>query len=127
YHGGKALGKWPQEVPHRVTLVYGRPMPPTATAAEVRMAIQKLSADAALARNPERRPVHRQFVRVAARHPFRACFFDPAGQAKVLNYGKALAGAWCLADRLRPLLGDDAMVGIWLPPSVGAALTNIAV
>ena len=43
-----------------------------------------------------------------------------------LNYGQALAGAMLLARRLRPILGDAPMVGIWLPPGIGAALSNIA-
>jgi acyl-[acyl-carrier-protein]-phospholipid O-acyltransferase/long-chain-fatty-acid--[acyl-carrier-protein] ligase len=42
-----------------------------------------------------------------------------------LSYGKALAGVMCLAARLKPLLGDEPMVGVWLPASVGGALTNI--
>ena len=43
-----------------------------------------------------------------------------------LNYGKTLAGAMCLARVLRRLLGDAPIVGIWLPPSIGGVLTNVA-
>ena len=32
-----------------------------------------------------------------------------------------------LARQLRPILGDAPMVGIWLPPSVGGVLANVAV
>src|SRR5262249_49973305 len=42
------------------------------------------------------------------------------------SYGKVLAGAMCLARELRPALKDDAMVGVWLPPSAPAAIVNIA-
>ena len=44
-----------------------------------------------------------------------------------MKYGKALAGAKILTRHLRPHLKDDAMVGLWLPPSAGGALANIAV
>src|SRR5262249_36197837 len=89
---------------------------------------QVLSADAALRRRAHRRPVHRQFVRTAARHPFWPCFLDPNNAQKpVYRYGEVLAGAKILAAKLRPLLGDAPMVGLWLPAAVGGAFANIAV
>lgn len=42
-----------------------------------------------------------------------------------LNYGKTLAGAMCLRGWLKPRLGPEPMVGLWLPSSVGGALANI--
>ncbi|MBY0527078.1 MAG: AMP-binding protein [Gemmataceae bacterium] len=124
YRGGKILWKFPQELPYPVSVGFGKPLPPTAPAAEVRLAIQKLSAEAAAART-SRRPVHRQFVRSAARHPFHPCVGDSTNP-NILSYGKALAGAMIFARKLRPLLGEDRMVGLWLPPSVGGVLSNIA-
>src|SRR5262249_54685872 len=82
YRGGKLIWKWPLELPYPVTISYGQPMPPTAKAVDVRLAIQKLSADSALERNSRPPPVHRRFVRVAARHPFRPCIIDPLVQKK---------------------------------------------
>src|SRR5205085_6990759 len=93
---------------------------------EVRQAIQKLSADCAIERIDERRPVHRQFVHLAARHPFRGCLVDPNNNGKVSRYGEVLAGTQILARLLRPLLGDEAMVGLWLPPSAAGAFANMA-
>lgn len=125
YKNGKVLWKWPQELPYPVSVSFGAPMPPTATAAEVRLAIQKLSADCAVRRSERRRPVHRQFVRTAARHPFRRCLGDSLVVPQFLKYGEVLAGAMILARRLRPILGDEKMVGVWLPPSAGGAIANI--
>jgi acyl-[acyl-carrier-protein]-phospholipid O-acyltransferase/long-chain-fatty-acid--[acyl-carrier-protein] ligase len=128
YRGGKLIWKWPQELPYPVTVAFGPPMPADSKAVDVRQAIQKLSADCALARANSRPLVHRQFVRMAARHPFRPCIIDPLVQKKgPLSYGKVLAGAMCLARELRPMLANDTMVGIWLPPGAPAALLNIAV
>jgi acyl-[acyl-carrier-protein]-phospholipid O-acyltransferase/long-chain-fatty-acid--[acyl-carrier-protein] ligase len=126
FHGGKLFWKWPQEIPYPAWVAFGKPLPATAEAAEVRLAIQKLSADCAIARSHERRSVHRQFVRMASRHPFRPCLIDTTGKGQTLRYGKVLAGAMCLAQKLRPLLGAEKMVGLWLPPAVGAAIANIA-
>lgn len=125
YRGGKILWKWPLEIPYPVSVSFGEPMPATSSAAEVRLAIQKLSADAAFARLDRRRPIHRQFVRTAARHPFRPCMGDST-LPKLLTYGRALTGAILMARKLRPLLGDAPMVGLWLPSSVGGALANVA-
>jgi acyl-[acyl-carrier-protein]-phospholipid O-acyltransferase/long-chain-fatty-acid--[acyl-carrier-protein] ligase len=125
YSGGKILWKWPQELPYPVQVAFGEPLPPSTSAAEVRLAIQKLSADCAIVRSAWRRPVHRQFVRTAARHPFRPCISDSASMQQ-LNYAKTLAGAMLLARQLRPILGNEKMVGVWMPPSVGGALANIA-
>jgi len=125
YQGGKLLWKWPQEIPYPVQVGFGSPMAPTTPAGEVRLAIQKLSADAAIARTAQRKPAHRQFVRAACRFPFRPCIADTASKLE-LNYAKTLAGAMILARQLRPKLGDEKMVGVWLPPSVGGCLANVA-
>src|SRR5262249_50967404 len=115
-------------LPLAVEADLGPPLPPGVAAAAVWQAVQVLSADAALRRRARRRPVHRQFVRTAARHPFWPCFFDPNNAQKpIYRYGEVLAGAKILARKLRPLLGDAPMVGLWLPAAVGGAIANIAV
>jgi acyl-[acyl-carrier-protein]-phospholipid O-acyltransferase/long-chain-fatty-acid--[acyl-carrier-protein] ligase len=127
YQGRSFFWKLPQRVPYVVHVNFGPPLPPTADAFTVRQAIQLLSAESAVRRIPERKPVHRQFVRTAVRHPLRSCIVDSNYKPPMLNYGKTLTAVKILMRRLRPLLADDAMVGIWLPPSAGAAITNIAV
>jgi acyl-[acyl-carrier-protein]-phospholipid O-acyltransferase/long-chain-fatty-acid--[acyl-carrier-protein] ligase len=127
YRGGRLIWKWPQVLPYPVSVAFGKPMPPTSTAVEVRQAIQKLSADCAVERSGRRKPVHRQFVRMAARHPFRSCIIDPSlGQNGEFSYGRVLVGSMIFARLLKPLLGDDKMVGLWLPPGAGGAMANIA-
>jgi acyl-[acyl-carrier-protein]-phospholipid O-acyltransferase/long-chain-fatty-acid--[acyl-carrier-protein] ligase len=129
YHlrDGRFRWKWPQEVPYGVDVTFGAPLPASTSGGDVRQAIQKLSADRAIARTPTRRPVHRQFVRMAAHHPFRICFIDSSNPGRDRTYGGAYVAAVCLRRLLRPMLGDEPMVGVWLPPSTGGALANIAV
>src|SRR5262249_22243967 len=70
--------------------------------------------------------LHRQFVRSAARRPFRPCVIDTnEPQPRHLNRGKIYAGAVCLARWLRPKLGNEPMVGVWLPQSAGGVVTNL--
>src|SRR5205823_14379395 len=123
---GRFLWKWPHKLPYPVSVAFGAPMPPTTSAGEVRQVIQKLSADCALARSQERLPVHREFLRRATRHPFRLCLIDPLQNGKVYRYAEFLAGAWILARFLRPMIANDRLVGIWLPPSAGGAFANVA-
>jgi acyl-[acyl-carrier-protein]-phospholipid O-acyltransferase / long-chain-fatty-acid--[acyl-carrier-protein] ligase len=126
YYGGRIFTKMPLEIPYHVTIAFGPPMPGDAKAADVRQAVQKLSADCAIARSDRRMPVHRRFVRVASRRPFRPCLSDSTTRGKFRAYGETLAGAMCLADALRPTLGGTPMVGVWMPPSVGGAVANMA-
>jgi acyl-[acyl-carrier-protein]-phospholipid O-acyltransferase/long-chain-fatty-acid--[acyl-carrier-protein] ligase len=126
YQGGRFLWKWPQKLPYPVTIAFGDALPPYTSAFDVRQAVQKLSADCAILRSGERRLVHRQLVYMAARHPFRSCLVDPTNNGRVFKYGEFLAGAWILARHLRRELGDDSMVGLWLPPSAGGAFANVA-
>jgi acyl-[acyl-carrier-protein]-phospholipid O-acyltransferase/long-chain-fatty-acid--[acyl-carrier-protein] ligase len=129
YWGSKLIWKWPSELPYPVTVAFGKPLPATSQAAQVRQAVQQLSADSAIERSGRKRPVHRQFVRLACRHPFRPCIIDPlVKKGRALSYGEVLVGAICLARRLRQCLDDDRqMVGLWLPPGAPAALANIAI
>jgi acyl-[acyl-carrier-protein]-phospholipid O-acyltransferase/long-chain-fatty-acid--[acyl-carrier-protein] ligase len=126
FYGGRTFWKWPRRRRYPAYVAFGPPLAPTTPAGEVRQAMQKLAADCAWARNRTAKPVHRQFVRTAARHPFRKCFIDSTTGMQ-LNYGMALTGAMILTRRLRPILGGEPMVGLWLPSSLGGAITNITV
>ena len=129
YSGGKVLAKWPERIPYRVAVAFGKPLPPTVTAGEVRLAIQELSADTVILESDHLRPVHRQFVRTAARwsNLRRVCWIDAsAGKGRELSYPKALVGCICLARWLGPRIGSERNVGLWLPTSGGGALANVA-
>src|SRR5205085_3454639 len=93
YQGRRFFWKLPRHIPYRVHVSFGSPMPPTASAFLVRQAIQKLSADSAIRRSAERRPVHRQFVRMAVSHPLRQCILDANAAKPVIQYGEVLAAA----------------------------------
>jgi acyl-[acyl-carrier-protein]-phospholipid O-acyltransferase/long-chain-fatty-acid--[acyl-carrier-protein] ligase len=108
-----------------VDLAFGEPLPPATGPAAVVAAQRLLSAGRALARAHLRRPVHRQFVRIAARHPFRPCIIDSSQPGRTLSYARALAGVHVLRRLLGRRLGDAPVAALWLPPSAGGALANI--
>jgi acyl-[acyl-carrier-protein]-phospholipid O-acyltransferase / long-chain-fatty-acid--[acyl-carrier-protein] ligase len=129
YSGGRVLTKWPERIPYRVAIAFGKPLPPTVTAPEVRLAIQALSADLYIQESDHLRPVHRQFLRTAARFTKmrRIAWVDAsAGKPREINYLKALVGSMCMARWLKPRIGTEQNVGLWLPTSAGDAIANIA-
>lgn len=127
--GGRAFVKWPRWRP-RVWVGFGPPLPPTLAAADYRQAVQEVLSDLAI-RESELLPTLPQiFVRQAARWRlfFRPCIVDTGtGSRRELNWGKTYAAACCLADYLRPRIGTDPHIGIWLPTGLGSALANVAI
>jgi acyl-[acyl-carrier-protein]-phospholipid O-acyltransferase/long-chain-fatty-acid--[acyl-carrier-protein] ligase len=121
---GRFLWKMPRRIPYRVTVSFGKPMPPTTTAVEVRAAVQELHAIAFEARKPSMKTLDRAFVRTARHRPWR--FFMADGKTPRVSFGSALNKAVYIAHRLRHSIGEQPMVGVLLPPSVGGALTNYA-
>jgi acyl-[acyl-carrier-protein]-phospholipid O-acyltransferase/long-chain-fatty-acid--[acyl-carrier-protein] ligase len=126
-YAGRFLRKPPPVIPYPVTVTFGEPLPCGVDAATVRQSVLRLSADHALSEAPRRLPVHRQFLRMAARHPFRPCLIDSTPpDGRTINYARTLAGGLLMARLLRPLVADDDHVGLWLPPSIGGGIANIA-
>jgi acyl-[acyl-carrier-protein]-phospholipid O-acyltransferase/long-chain-fatty-acid--[acyl-carrier-protein] ligase len=125
FQGGRVFWKWPRVLPYPVTVSFGKPLPANADPFKVRMAVQELGADSVKARKFRQRPLHREFIRQAARRRFRFCMADSRGTE--LTFGKAIAGIVALTRVLKRRLGaDEKMVGILLPPSVGGSLVNFA-
>ena len=112
------------KIPYPVTVTFGKPMPSTSSAQDVRQAVQELGAEAYQFRKRYMRPLHRSFVQTARRHPFRFAMAD--GRTPKLRFGGALTRTVFLARRLRSVWRDQKMVGILLPPSVPGALVNLA-
>ncbi len=124
FERGKMVRRFPEHLPHSVTVSFGTPMPATATHIEVREAVQALIADAWQYRRAKMEPMPRNFVRAARRHPHR--FFMTDATSGKVNFGPALVKTIFLARRLKKIWHGQEMVGIFLPPSVPGALVNYA-
>jgi len=124
FSGGHFLWKWPRTIPYPVRITFGKPLPSTSTAPEVRQAVQELGVDAFQRRRRYMKPLTRSFVQAARRHPRRFAMAD--GRTPKLTFGDSLIKTVFLARRLRPLWRNQKMVGILLPPSIPGALVNWA-
>ncbi|MGH9255588.1 MAG: acyl-[ACP]--phospholipid O-acyltransferase [Vicinamibacterales bacterium] len=124
FEQGRFFWKRPSRIPYPVTVSFGRPMPSSARADEVRQAMLELGADSVGLRVAPTDLLHRRFLRTARRRFFSFAMADSSGRE--LTYGKALAGSLALARQIRRRCRNEEMVGIMLPSSVGGALVNIA-
>jgi acyl-[acyl-carrier-protein]-phospholipid O-acyltransferase / long-chain-fatty-acid--[acyl-carrier-protein] ligase len=124
FERGRFLWKMPRHIPYPVTVSFGKPMPPTSTAIEVRAAVQELQSASFQRRKDLMQTLDIAFVRTARRHPLRFMMAD--GKTPKVSFGSALTKTVYIARRLRQQIGAQPMVGLLLPPSVGGALTNYA-
>jgi acyl-[acyl-carrier-protein]-phospholipid O-acyltransferase/long-chain-fatty-acid--[acyl-carrier-protein] ligase len=120
---GRVLFKWPRKIPYSVTVSFGKPLPPQATAFEVRQAILELGAEAFKHRLEDVAPLPLEFARKAKSRPFSFAFGDSTGAR--LNGLSALTGAHLLGRAVHREAGPAPHVGLFLPPSAGGALANI--
>jgi acyl-[acyl-carrier-protein]-phospholipid O-acyltransferase/long-chain-fatty-acid--[acyl-carrier-protein] ligase len=124
FAGGRFLWKFPRHIPYPIRVTFGAPLAPTATAVDVRRAVQDLGAESFERRKKHIQTLPHSFIHTARRHPRRFAMAD--GQRPKITYFAALTGAILLARRLRKLWEGQEMVGILLPPSVPGALVNLA-
>jgi acyl-[acyl-carrier-protein]-phospholipid O-acyltransferase/long-chain-fatty-acid--[acyl-carrier-protein] ligase len=124
FSGGRFLWKWPRRIPYPVRLTFGKPLPATSSATQVRQAVQELGVDAFQRRRRYMQPLSRSFMRAARRNPRHFAMAD--GHTPKLSFGDSLIKTVFLARRLRPLWKDQKMVGVLLPPSIPGALVNWA-
>jgi acyl-[acyl-carrier-protein]-phospholipid O-acyltransferase / long-chain-fatty-acid--[acyl-carrier-protein] ligase len=124
FERNRFLWKFPRRIPYPVTVSFGEPLPPTASAAEVRQAVQELESAAWAADHKPGRTLDRALVRSAHRYPWR--FAQADARVSKMRFAGLLAKTIFVARRLRKLWRDQEMVGILLPPSVGGALVNYA-
>jgi acyl-[acyl-carrier-protein]-phospholipid O-acyltransferase/long-chain-fatty-acid--[acyl-carrier-protein] ligase len=124
YERGRFLWKLPRKIPYPVTVSFGAPMPPSATAFQVREAVQELQSEAYRHHKSRMNTLPRSLIRTAHHYPFRFAMGDK--RRPRMNWGNALLSSIFLARRLRRVWAGQKMVGILLPPSVPGALVNFA-
>jgi acyl-[acyl-carrier-protein]-phospholipid O-acyltransferase / long-chain-fatty-acid--[acyl-carrier-protein] ligase len=124
FERGRFLWKMPRRIPYPVTVLFGKPMPATTGAQEVRHAVQELGAEVERNRKRHLKPLQRSFVSTARRHPFQFAMAD--GNTPHIRFHSVVARTIFVARRLRTEWRDQQMVGILLPPSIAGALVNLA-
>jgi acyl-[acyl-carrier-protein]-phospholipid O-acyltransferase / long-chain-fatty-acid--[acyl-carrier-protein] ligase len=124
FKDGRFFWKWPARVPYPVTVAFGAPLPSTASAAEVRLALLAVGASATALRRDREEVLARRFIAAAKSRWGAFCMTDAT--TPPLTFGRALTGSLLLSRWLRRHAPDEPRIGLLLPATVGGALANIA-
>jgi acyl-[acyl-carrier-protein]-phospholipid O-acyltransferase/long-chain-fatty-acid--[acyl-carrier-protein] ligase len=124
FKGGRFIWKRPARIPYPVTVAFGAPLPSTASAADVRLAMMELGADVARERRPSDQVLGREFIATAKRRRRTLAMTDSGGTT--LTFGRALVAGVLLSRWIRTHARGQRDIGILLPASVGGALANVA-
>ena len=129
FANGRYFWKMPKVTLYPISIVFGGPMPPDSKAYQVRQAVQELGAEANILRGVWRKKLHLAFIDEVKRHGLKFCMADSMGGQ--FTYSKTFAAAVALSKTLFPSSRrpkeTNEMVGILLPSSCMAAISNIAV
>lgn len=120
---GLFFWKLPHHFPYPVTVSFGKPLPSSTNAEEVRSSVMELASHAMEYRGTKNDLLHLKFIRTAKRHLFSPCMADTTG--KRLTWGNALTGSMLFSRWIKENCPSE-MVGILLPATVGGALLNSA-
>ena len=127
FRGGRFFWKWPSLRSRPVSIWFGSRIERPESIHDVRQAVQDLGAEAVSGRKGRMMVLPRLMLRKCRKTMFRFKIADSSGMQ--LTGGALLMRSLILRRLLqREVLGDDEKyVGILLPPSVGAVVTNAAV
>ncbi len=125
FKAGRFFWKWPQRFPYPVTVSFGPPLAPTATASQVRNAVLELESEAMAHRHSAHELLHTKFAQMAKRHWSSFCMADTTGTE--LTYGKTLIGSLLFSRWVAIHCAAQSMIGVLLPSTVAGSLVNIAV
>jgi len=124
YYSGKILASVPRRFPYPISIHFGKCIDPVSSVAQIRLKVAELSGEYFEGLKGRNRSLILHFIKAARKNWHRRCINDTTGRK--LNFGQALTGMVALSKCLKSLTNDDKMVGVLLPPTVGAALINTA-
>ncbi len=126
FHGGRFFRKWPRQWPYPVSIHFGPPVHNPENIYRVRRAVQELGATAVQQRTNSMPRVTTAFIRSCKKQKRIEKIVDSMGTT--LTGGDTLLRTWILRRVLRReiLDKDEKNVGVLLPPSAPALLTNAA-
>jgi acyl-[acyl-carrier-protein]-phospholipid O-acyltransferase/long-chain-fatty-acid--[acyl-carrier-protein] ligase len=125
YYHGKPFSSLPKRLTSPVSISFGPALPDSASAEQVKLQVRQLSCDYFNTLKSPKRSLAYRFITTARKNRRRRCLSDASG--KKLNYRQTLLASLALANKLKSFTSNSDRVGVLLPPSVGAALVNIAV
>ncbi|WP_052571287.1 AMP-binding protein [Endomicrobium proavitum] len=120
---GKLKWRFPKVIPYPITVSVGKPMPASAQAYQVRLAVQELSADAFKLRGDSQKKLHIGFINEMRRHPFKFLYGDLNSK---LSFIKVFTAAAAMSRRLGTSKENGEMIGVILPTTIAGCIVNIA-
>jgi acyl-[acyl-carrier-protein]-phospholipid O-acyltransferase/long-chain-fatty-acid--[acyl-carrier-protein] ligase len=124
FKGGNFM-MWPSRWRWPIKVRFGRALPASTPPERVRQAVVELGSESFESRAERADTLPARFVRAARKNWSNLFIADSTGRE--LAYGRALTAALLLAGAVRKRTGNDKMVGLLLPASVGGALANLGV
>ena len=113
-------------LPVQADIGWGTPFSLATRPLEVRMALDRIGMQMAIEREKagEIMSAPRLMLRQARKQFNAPCLFDKSGPNGRQSIGRALTAMLLIADKLKPLVENQPMVGVWLPTSTASALVN---
>lgn len=125
YEGGRFFWKWPRRQRRTITIHFGEPIIEPKSPSDIRFAIQSLGANIVDQQKDQSLIPARKFLRACRQAKSRWKIADSTGLE--LNGGKLLAATLVFRRQLlKVIAADEKHVGVFLPPTVGGALANLA-
>jgi acyl-[acyl-carrier-protein]-phospholipid O-acyltransferase/long-chain-fatty-acid--[acyl-carrier-protein] ligase len=122
---GGTFGGWPSRWRWPVTVRFGKALPTTITAPEVRQVVSELGSESFKLRKEPEDTLPSRLIRQARRKWAKLAVADTTGRE--LTYGRTLTAAILLSGAVKKRAAGDKMVGLLLPASVGGTLANFGV
>lgn len=124
FERGRFFWKWPRRMPYPISIYFGPAIENPNDIHQVRQAVQNLGATAVQNRTQRGAQLTRTLIRKCKQRKFTTKVVDSTGVE--LTGGSLLMRALILRRLLRRnvLAHDERFVGVLLPPSVAAAVTN---
>lgn len=125
YQGGRFFWKFPRRLPVEVGVSFGEPMPSHSKAWEVRQVVQELGSQAAISMQSANDTLGLRVIQAARFRPWFFAMIDNRNES--LDYGTFIAKSLLLAKYLRATYPKETVLGVMLPPSILAAIMNVAI
>lgn len=120
FQNKKFIWKWPRKIPYPVTVTFGAPLKKT-DPASIRQAVMDMGAEAFRTHRQQEPTLFESFLSQAKSAPRQKVVADSTG--KEMTYQELLTSAYLIGKRLP----KQEAIGVLLPPTVGAAVANLAI
>lgn len=108
-----------------LNVIIGEPLSPETDHVALRKITMDLNVEAFNFRKKDARPLHIESLDYLKNNLSKKIFADPLSGGMASNL-KMLAGTVALGKKLSQVWGENDKIGIMLPPSIGATITNLA-